>query len=316
MSPQPIFILASPRSFTSLLCAMLGQHPEIYGVPELSLFSADNMEQWLQQLKEQPKKSHGLLRTVSQLYAGEQTILSIAMARRWMLNRIHYTTGEVYQEICHKVAPLRIIDKSPAYALDTQSLKRIHQAFPGAYYLHLVRHPKPQGESLMKLVPQIRLQKEQQKSLVGATRSISPLLINCIDNSTSPATIDFQYLWYRMQQRIRDFLQIIPPERQMFLRGEDILNEPRLHFENICQWLGLAWSDSAMNAMLHPEDSPYACFGPYGAHLGNDPNFLGSPVFKQRTVSYSTLEGALPWRSDGGGFLPAVAELAQQLGYK
>ena len=316
MSPQPIFILASARSFTSLLCAMLGQHPEAYGVPELSLFSAENMEQWIQQSKDQPRKAHGLLRTVSQLYAGEQSILSISMARRWMLNRTHCSTREVYQEICHKAAPLRVIDKSPAYALDVQNLERIHQAFPGAYYLHLVRHPRPQGESLMKLVSQIRLQKAQHKPLSEAARSISPLLINCVDNSTSPATIDFQYLWYRMQQRIRNFLKIIPLERQMFLRGEDILNDPQVHFENICQWLGLSWNKSALTAMLHPEDSPYASIGPYGAPFGNDPNFLGSPVFKQRTVHYSTLDGALPWRADGGGFLPALVELAQELGYE
>ena len=57
MSPQPIFILASPRSFTSLLCTMLGQHPEVYGVPELHLFLAENMAQWLQQLKKYPRKA-------------------------------------------------------------------------------------------------------------------------------------------------------------------------------------------------------------------------------------------------------------------
>ena len=88
MSPQPIFILTCPRSFTSLLCTMLGQYPEVYGVPELHLFLAENMEQWLQQLKKYPRKAQGLLRTVSQLYAGKQSMSFIAMARRWMINRI------------------------------------------------------------------------------------------------------------------------------------------------------------------------------------------------------------------------------------
>ena len=59
MSHQPIFILASPRSFTSLLCIMLGQHPEVYVVPELHLFLAKNMAQWLQQLKQYPRKIRG-----------------------------------------------------------------------------------------------------------------------------------------------------------------------------------------------------------------------------------------------------------------
>ena len=69
--------------------------------------------------------------------------------------------------------------------------------------------------------------------------------------------------------------------------------------------------------MLRPQDSPYACLGPYGAPYGNDPNFLRSPVFTQRkTVSSSVLEGPLPWRPDGQGFIPDVIEIAQKLGYE
>ena len=81
--PQPIFILGAPRSFTSLVCTMLGQHPEAYGVPELNLFITETLEQMLQRLKGVRQfQMHGLLRTVSQLYAGEQTILSVDMAYR------------------------------------------------------------------------------------------------------------------------------------------------------------------------------------------------------------------------------------------
>ena len=32
----PLFILAPPRSYTSLFNAMIGQHPEAYGLPELA----------------------------------------------------------------------------------------------------------------------------------------------------------------------------------------------------------------------------------------------------------------------------------------
>src|SRR5438874_389166 len=31
---DPVFILALPGSFSSVVCAMLGQHPEMYGLPE------------------------------------------------------------------------------------------------------------------------------------------------------------------------------------------------------------------------------------------------------------------------------------------
>ncbi|HEY9632050.1 MAG TPA: sulfotransferase [Coleofasciculaceae cyanobacterium] len=298
--PQPIFILGAPRSFTSLICAMLGQHPETYGVPELNLFITENLEQLLQRLKGVRQfQMHGLLRTIAQLYAGEQTILSVDMAYRWIFNRIHESTGDVYVELCGKVAPLPIVDKSPAYATKPEILTRIHKTFPNARYLHLLRHPRTQGESMMKVA-----------------NGVLALLSGSIDYSTKPITIDPQFGWYSLQRNILDFLSTVPAEQQMRLRGEDILNDPRSHFETLCQWLNLAWDESIFQAMLHPEDSPYASIGPYGSHLGNDPNFLKSPAFRYRSVASSYLDGPLPWRRDNNGFLPPVITLARELGYE
>lgn len=316
--PQPVFILASPRSFTSLTCAMLGQHPELYGVPEINLFIANTLEQLLQDLKDQSRfrKAHGILRTVAQLYAGEQTMLSVQMAQRWLLRHIHWNTGDIYQELCSKVQPLHIIDKSPAYSLELESLNRIRKTFPNAHFLHLVRHPRSQGESVLKLLPQTRLGKDQRRKVVGPPSSPNPTLVSSLDPFAETPTVDFQFLWYRMQWMIMQFLSTVPAEQQMRLRGEDVLSNPRLYFEKICRWLGLSWNESAFEAMLHPEDSPFACFGPYGAQFGNDVNFLRSPIFKQKVVKPSQLEGPLPWRRDGEGFHPLVMQLAQELGYE
>ena len=281
---EPIFILAAPRSFTSLISTMLGQHPEAYGVPELNLFVADTIEQWLYYFYYVAKhrRIHGLLRTICQLYAGEQTIESVAMAHRWILTRFNSSTSDVYWEFCHQVAPLRIVDKSPYYCQSPENLYRIQQTFPSAHYIHLIRHPRPQGQSAMKLF-----------------RSNG----------------DPQHLWYRAQHNILDFLSTVPADRQMRLRGEDLLNDPRSHFKKICHWLDFAWDESILEAMLRPQDSPYACLGPYGANLGNDPNFLRSPAYRYRPVAYSQLDGPLPWRQDNKGFLPPVIKLAQEFGY-
>ncbi|MBD2183259.1 sulfotransferase family protein [Aerosakkonema funiforme] len=297
--PPPIFILASPRSFTSLVCAMLGQHPELYGVPELNLFVAETMEQLLQRFKGVLQfQLHGLLRTVAQLYAGEQTMLSIEMARRWNLNRLDRSTGEVYAELCQKVTPLRIVDKSPAYPINPEALERIKNTFPDACYLHLIRHPKTQGESVMKIAG-----------------GMMAKAVDSFDYSTQPPTLDPQYAWYKTQSNILEFLSKVPSSQQRRFRGEDVLGNPRLHLEQISKWLGISWNESILEAMLRPQDSPYAYLGPYGATLGNDPNFLKSPIFKQRKILPSSLEGALPWRQDGKGFIPYVFKLAQDFGY-
>lgn len=277
---------------------MLGRHPEAYGVPELNLFSADTigdvMDYFIFTKRSQYRLS-GLLRTLSQLYAGEQTIESVQMAYRWLSNRLYHSTGEVYWELCSRVAPLRIVDKSPGYTGKLERLHRIGKTFPNAHYLHLIRHPRPQGESLMKLI-----------------MNFSPTRKAAINLSS----IDPQRWWYRSQRNILDFLSTVPAERQMRLRGEDLLNDPPSHFAQICQWLNFAWDESILETMLHPEDSPYACLGPYGAIPGNDPNFLRSPAYRYRPVAYSQLSGPLPWREDNKGFLTPVIKLAQEFGYE
>jgi Sulfotransferase family len=298
--PQPIFILGAPRSFTSVICAMLGQHPETYGVPELNLFVDEDLEKLTQRLKGiRQFQLHGLLRTVAQLYAGEQTILSIDMAYRWILTRLHKSTGEIYLELCHKVAPLRIVDKSPVYVTKSEILKRLHTTFPDAHYLHLVRHPRTQGQSMAKI----------------ANGAIA-IMTGSIDYSTKPPTLDPQYSWYKMQSNIVDFLSTIPAHQQMRLLGEDLLNEPKVHFEKVCNWLNLSWDEAVFKTMLRPQDSPYACPGPYAAHLGNDPNFLKSPAFRYKPIASSHLDGPLPWREDNKGFIPPIIKLAQEFGYQ
>jgi hypothetical protein len=279
---------------------MLGQNPDAYGVPELNLFITDEIKTLVEELSGYRQiQLHGLLRTVSHLYSGEQTLKSLEMARRWILTRLERSTAEIYQELCEKVAPLRIVDKSPVYSLKPEYLERLHQAFPDAYYLHLIRHPRTQGESIMKVA-----------------KGLMAILANSIDYSTETPTVDPQISWYNMQRNILDFMQKIPAQRQMRMHGEVVLNQREESLRNICQWVGMSADASAIEEMLHPERSPYACLGPVGAHLGNDINFLRSPELRDGQISYSHLEGPLPWRSDGKGFSPEVIQLARDLGYK
>ena len=296
--PPPLFILAAPRSFTSLICAMLGQHPQAYGVPELSLFIGKTLKDVTEIRGIRQQISHGILRMVAQVYFGEENLLSLESARRWVFQRSHMSVGEVYKELCRKVAPKMIFDKSPRYTSKLEYLQRINETFPDAHYLHLTRHPRTQGKSIMNI-------------------GIMTILTGSIDRSTNSPVVDPQYLWYTIQRNCLEFLSQIPASRQRRFKGEDILANPQGYFEEICRWLNLDWNEAALKAMLHPQDSPFACLGPYGSPYGNDPNFLKSPVFTQRkTVSSSVLEGPLAWRPDGQGFIPDVIELAHKFGYE
>jgi|ERR1043165_3828945 hypothetical protein len=82
---SPLFILGVPRSFTSVVCAMLGQHPQMYGLPELHLFTSQTLEErknvWAQSTF---NINHGLLRVIAELYFGKQTEETVIFARAWL----------------------------------------------------------------------------------------------------------------------------------------------------------------------------------------------------------------------------------------
>ncbi len=152
----PLFLLAPPRSYTSLMNAMLGQHPQAFGLPEMSLFNVEILGQlWIRASDEMggtdAKTRHGLLRAVAEIYAGEQTMHSVRMAEHWCAAREHHSVASVYQELVAKIDPLVAVEKSPAYTIDVKRMRAIYKAFPDARFLHLTRHPVGQCKSVMNL---------------------------------------------------------------------------------------------------------------------------------------------------------------------
>ena len=66
---RPLFILAPPRSFTSVSCGMIGQHPQLLGLPETNLFARADYNQLALLFRVRPRLQHGLLRAIAELYA-------------------------------------------------------------------------------------------------------------------------------------------------------------------------------------------------------------------------------------------------------
>jgi hypothetical protein len=294
---DPVIILAPPRSFTSVVTAMLGQHPQMYGLLEVKLFAAETMQE-RQELGWPRWMDHGLLRVVAQLFAGEQTTQTVALARRWLERRADCTCVSVFRELAEQVNPRRLVDRNHAYKDSSEQLQRARRAFPNAKFIHLLRHPGPQGESLWKLM---------DKAKLGRASNYSP----------DPPRTDFQKLWYTAQMNIITFLDGLPEGQWMRIRGEDLLVEPHTYLRKITEWLELRTDEEAIEAMKHPEQWPYARFGPLNAPFGSDPNFLRDPVLRRPSRAKElTLEGPLNWRQDGGGFSPEVKELAREFGYE
>ena len=305
---EPLFVLAPPRSFTSLISTMLGQHPRMYGFPELNLFMAETMDEfWRGTDGDGERKStfwpvmrHGLLRTVAQLYAGEQTIDSVALAYRWIRARSRRTTGEVFRELLDRIGPLIAVEKSPAYLRKRRYLDRLLETFPNARFIHLLRHPRAQCESVLK----------------ARGGKLMLLMLNALDHSADFPVIEPQILWHDANTRIMEFLDLLPPVQWLRVRGEDILREPDAELVRICQWLGLPCGARELAAMKAPEQSPYAHVGPVTARLGNDINFLLEPRLRPTRLQDYDFAEPLPWRPDRRSLHPAVVELAREFGYR
>jgi hypothetical protein len=83
-------ILAPPRSCSSLIAAMLGQHPSLYAPAELECFTGPTLGHCFEFAERVPAVTmHGLLRSVAQLQSGCQNDATVVAARQWLEARSH-----------------------------------------------------------------------------------------------------------------------------------------------------------------------------------------------------------------------------------
>ena len=315
--PSPVLILGLPRSYTSMVCTMIGQHPEMYGLPETHLFCEPTMEAWLQRAKRASwPMADGLLRTVAQLYFGAQNAVTVKLARDWLSARSNVSTDRLFRVLADRVFPLAVVDKSPSTIDSLKVMRRALDRFPDARFIHLVRHPRSYGESVITLIRE----KEQIKPLPAKhwlLRLASSRATPSVDKAPSQGTVlDPQDEWYSRNVCIRDFLQAVPAGRQLRLRGEDFFIDPDVVLRGVARWMDVRTDEGAIEEMKHPERSPFACLGPPGALYGNDGHFLSAPVLRSGGGAVGVLDGPLSWRSDNEGFRPEVRALAEEFAYE
>ena len=293
---SPVFVLAPARSLSSVVTAMIGQHPQLYSFPELSLFRADVVEDllidptgWLGS----PSRNRvgGLLRALAQEHEGTQDEASIERALEWLTDRKDWSVAGVLDHLLAAVAPLTTVEKSPESSSRDSFLARMDAAYPRARYVHLVRHP----------VATVRSMHES-----WATRGwwrVEPSAFHQFCWS----------LWYFQHKRITEFGKALPPDRFVRFRGEDIVNSPDATLPALCRWLGVEASDRVIDEMKSPERSPYAALGPANARGGGDLSFLHRPALRSIELP-ARLSPPDEWMLDPWSVL-MVLRLATELGY-
>jgi hypothetical protein len=314
--PPPLFILAAPRSFSSVTCAMLAGHPQMYGLPETHLLCDETLAARSKWDRAGYHLEHGLIRAIAELHFGAQTEGNVVKARQWIAARRNLNTDLVFKFFADKVFPRLLVDKSPSLIFRLQALHRILVKFPNARFIHLVRHPRGHGESIIKYLQELsKSQPLPPGHWLLHILSYPPSTAEG-EFSAEDGVLDPQNGWYALNRNIFTFLESVPRDHYKRIRGEDLLADPDRVLPELAAWLGLRADEQAVNEMKHPERWPYAHFGPEGARYGSDIFFLKAPELRSRAPIRHSLHGPVSWRADGKGLSPEVKDLAVEFGYE
>ncbi len=269
--PAPLIILSPPRSFSTVISTMLGEHPQMYGFPELHLFLGATVQEVIS-IKRNLEASlfgpHGALRAIAQIHDGIQTTATLIRAACWLRERNDWSTKKLLDYLFASVSPKVSIEKTPLTASKPEFMERAFGFYPDAFYLHITRHPVANRESL---------------------RAFHADIARFHGHEVRDAQIDEIMTWHFFHSNIVRFTSTLPTGQTLRLRGEDLLSEPDLYLPQVAEWMGLRTDASAIEAMKHPETSPYAFFAPAPAQMGNDPKFLRSPKLRSGTVRKPSL---------------------------
>jgi hypothetical protein len=277
---------------------MVGQHPELAGLPELKLFATRTVGEleaslslyWIE--RGVTHRSPGLVRALAQLEFGGQSPEAMASAKLWLHARRHWCGSQVLDVLLARLAPRIAVEKSPDHVLNAAALRRIKRAYPKARYLHLTRHPVTSQASMVK----------------HWKRTLPP-------DSLNNEPMNGIAAWLDAHTRILGFTARLPADQVLRMRAEDVLNDPAVHLRRIARWLGVDDDNAAIEAMRHPEASPFARQnrGASGIHGGHDPDFLHDPV--PRCVALPLrIEQPPGWQGEAPLWQATVA-LAHLFGY-
>lgn len=308
---SPVLVVAAPGIPGATLAAALGRNPAACDLPELNLELSQMLDSLLREAQGLAAvRLHGLLRALAQLLAGEQSMDAVDMARRWLMRRIHLPTATVAREIAAVLAPRRMIRPVSAALFDPGAMERLPATFPQADIVVVQMHPRHHGARVM--------------AQAGGAAAI---LYGARDDSVTPPVTDPQMLWLMAETALDGLRATIPPARLHAVQVEALARDPAATLAGLARALRLEDSPDSVARMCHPEASPFAGPGPFGAHLAGD--ILGIAELRCAVLqlqmahsreaaleaSLASLAGPLPWRADAAPLCAEVRARAQAMGY-
>ena len=279
-----LFVLSSPRSGSTLFRVMLAGHQQIFCPPEISLLFFKDMQEWQQNVsfgQEFTWPAEGLHWALVEL-------LNLEPQEGWdLIEKMvaeNHTVPDVYHRIQTLASDRLVVDKTPPYAMDMETLKRAEEIFEDAVYIHLVRHPYAMMESFLR----VRLDQQFSSSLFTETNP-DPYIVA-------------ETIWATANRNLSTFLANIDPARHRLVRYEDLVQAPEATMREVCDLLLMPYDP----ALITPYD------GRRERMMGGigDPNILTHTGIDP-TLADTWREVRFPRHLDR-----TTRQLAEQFGYE
>jgi acyl carrier protein len=285
-NPQAIFILCTARSGSTLLRVMLGGHRELFAPPELLLLPFDSLRQ-RKRVFSGPRSlwSEGIIRAIMEIKHCDAEQAKEVLAE---CEERDLTIQEFYALMQKWLDGRRLVDKSPSYSQSVQVMWRAEECFDNAIYIHLLRHPIAMIASYEReRIDQLSF----RENLGYESRQMAELL------------------WIISHRNILEFLGNIPKQRQCRVVFENLVKQPRLVMERICEILRLGFDEEVLTP--HQNQSRKMTDGTLPSS-----RMLGDPKFNTYTNIDPNI--AESWKKiDRPITLSEITwQLAQELGYE
>lgn len=224
LNPPALFILAPPRSGTTLLRVMLAGHPDLFAANELQLLGFRSMSERREAYAGKFSLwSEGLIRTIMELQSVDA---DQARAIITEMENNNFSIQQTYQYLQSIISPKILVDKSPSYALDVDALNQAEAIFDNALYIQLVRHPYAMVSSFAKMH-------------MDQAMYLHPHSFNAQQTG--------ELIWTRSHENINTFFQSIPGNRKFRLRYEDLVTQPEKTMRALCQQLNIEFNDALID---------------------------------------------------------------------
>jgi hypothetical protein len=202
---------------------MLAGHPDLFAGSELQLLGFTTLKErrtafsgkfslWLE----------GTIRTIMEVKGCDAEKATRIMEEYEGQN---YTTKQFYRVLQEWIGSKTLVDKSPSYVLDLNTLEKAERDFHDALYIHLVRHPYAMVRSFESY--------HMDQVLFLKAQPFSPRQLG-------------ELVWLISHKNALQFLEKVPEHRQYHMRFEDLVSQPQKVMEELCRTLQLEFHPDLM----------------------------------------------------------------------